>query len=104
MRRRFVYDKELDCVVEIGNGSNTPAPEQRLPPSGVMRDIQDYKTVAIDVATGKRAVITSRSRHREFLKRNGYIEIGNSFVPNQHEKMPSIGESIKRALQEKGYD
>lgn len=43
----------------------------------VMSDIKDYRAVAVDVATGTTPVITSRSRHREFLKRNGFIEVGN---------------------------
>lgn len=40
-------------------------------------DIQAYQAVAVDVATGKPPVISSRSAHREFLQRNGYTEVGN---------------------------
>ncbi|KKB61544.1 hypothetical protein WM40_22655 [Robbsia andropogonis] len=40
-------------------------------------DIQPYQAVAVDVATGKPPVINSRSSHRAFLKRNGYVEVGN---------------------------
>jgi hypothetical protein len=43
----------------------------------VAPDIQAYQAVAVDVATGKPPVISSRSAHRDFLKRNGYIEVGN---------------------------
>src|SRR5581483_4506491 len=45
--------------------------------SQIVKDIEPYKAVAVDVATGKPPVITSRRTHREFLKRNGYVEIGN---------------------------
>lgn len=40
----------------------------------IIPDIQPYKAVAGDMA-GK--WITSRSQHREFLKRNGFQEVGN---------------------------
>lgn len=43
----------------------------------VAADIQPYRATAVDVATGRAPVINSRSDHRAFLKRNGYIEVGN---------------------------
>lgn len=57
------------------NGKVVPKHEA-APRSGpqIVRDIDPYKAVAVDVATGKRPVIGSRSEHRQFLKRNGYHE------------------------------
>lgn len=46
----------------------------------VAPDIGAYQAVAVDVATGKPPVINSRSAHREFLKRNGYQEVGNERI------------------------
>lgn len=46
----------------------------------VAPDIGAYQAVAVDVATGKPPVINSRSSHREFLKRNGYTEVGNERI------------------------
>jgi putative FmdB family regulatory protein len=46
----------------------------------VAPDIGPYQAVAVDVATGKPPVINSRSAHRDFLKRNGYTEVGNERV------------------------
>lgn len=46
----------------------------------VAPDIGAYQAVAVDVATGKPPVINSRSSHREFLKRNGYQEVGNERI------------------------
>lgn len=43
-------------------------------------DIGAYQAVAVDVATGKPPVINSRSAHRDFLKRNGYTEVGNERI------------------------
>lgn len=42
----------------------------------IIKDIDPYKTVAADV-NGKPAKIGSRREHREFLKRNNYVEVGN---------------------------
>ncbi len=53
----------------------------------IMADIAPYRTVATDVATGKRAVIGGRRQHREFLRRNGYVEIGNDYVAPRREEM-----------------
>ena len=53
----------------------------------IISDIAPYRTVATDVATGKRALIGGRRQHREFLRRNGYVEVGNDYVPPQHEEM-----------------
>jgi len=44
----------------------------------IMSDIEGYRTVAADSVNGRgRVHIGSRSRHREFLKDNSYIEVGN---------------------------
>lgn len=51
----------------------------------VIADIQPYQAVAIDVATGKAPTITSRSGHRAFLKRNGYVEVGNEMPKERTE-------------------
>ena len=54
----------------------------------VIADIQPYQSMGIDVATGKAPVISSRSEHRNYLRRNGYVEVGN--------EMPSMS---KREIQ-----
>ena len=43
----------------------------------VIADIQPYQAMGVDVATGDAPMITSRSKHRDYLKRNGYVELGN---------------------------
>lgn len=43
----------------------------------VAPDIQPYRAMGVDVATGECPVIGSRSTHRAYLKRNGYEEVGN---------------------------
>lgn len=46
-------------------------------PPQVVSDIEPYQAMGTDIATGKAPMITSRSQHREYLKRNGYLEVGN---------------------------
>lgn len=42
-----------------------------------MGDIQPYQAMFIDKASGVAPLVTSRSQHRELLRRNGLQEIGN---------------------------
>lgn len=61
----------------------------------VMPDIQPYKTVAADIRTGKPIVINSRSEHKEFLRRNGYEELGNDKPKPKEVKMSSPKEMLR---------
>ena len=59
-------------------------------PTHVMPDIAPYKAVAGDMA-GQH--ITSRREHREFLKRNRFVEVGNEPVkPVKNDTRPKKGE------------
>jgi hypothetical protein len=76
-RRTYAYDSDLDAVVQI-RGPETNRTADRTAGITIIRDIEPYRTAASDIgADGKRVVIGSRSRHREFLSRNGYVEVGN---------------------------
>ena len=68
----------------------------------VIRDIEPYRTAASDVAhDNKRVIIGSRSTHREFLRRNQLVEIGNETpyhpAPPDNSKAERI-EAIRRAM------
>lgn len=43
----------------------------------VIPDLKDYKSVAWDKERGGQVVVSGRKQHREFLRRNGYEEVGN---------------------------
>jgi len=43
----------------------------------IVPDIPAYQAMGIDKATGKAPVIEGRVQHRAYLKRNGYVELGN---------------------------
>jgi hypothetical protein len=65
----------------------------------VIADIQPYRAVAVDVATGKPPVINSRSEHRAFLKRNGYVEVGNE-MPDMSKRKTEGEFNVRQELRE----
>jgi hypothetical protein len=104
---RFRYDRDMDCIVEIRDGDNAPPPQSRQRPLGVISDIEPYRAAGSDVACdGKRPVIAGRRQHREFLSRNGYVEVGNercptpSDAPSARDAQRDRVSDIKRALGE----
>lgn len=91
MKKTYRYNKDMDCLIGpdgqrswdfdrcgiVGNQFIPAAPM-------LISDIREYRTVAGDVAhEGKRVHIGSRSRHREFLRDNRYVEVGNDFMTPQ---------------------
>lgn len=67
----------------------------------IIKDIEPYKAVAGDIALhGKPPAIGSRREHREFLKRNGYVEIGNEALkPRKPDYGPEVtGHEIKQTI------
>jgi hypothetical protein len=88
------------------NGKLVPADEIPAEIRGEVRgweivpDIEPYQTVAAD-RNGKSVVIGSRREHKEFLKRNGYVEVGNSVKPPTGQPLDiTSGRDIKRAIEE----
>lgn len=76
-RRTYIYDRDMDAVVEITR-SNRPSDPKRGDGLQIIRDIAPYRTVGSDIAAGgKQTMIGGRRQHREFLSRNGYVEVGN---------------------------
>jgi hypothetical protein len=68
----------------------------------VMSDLGAYRAAGVDKATGKRPMIDGRKAHREFLSRNGYVELGNEKLTPRREEL-SRGDrvsDIRRALGE----
>lgn len=84
MRRRFVQiNGEL---MEVTPGMATTIHE-------VMPDIQPYKSMI----TGE--MITSRSQHREHLKKHGYREVGNdTSLTKPYTGMPTASKQRKEEL------
>jgi hypothetical protein len=68
----------------------------------IIRDIAPYRSVALDAATGQRALIGGRAQHREFLRRNNYVEVGNDYVTPRREELARADRisDIRRALRD----
>ena len=87
---RYRYDKDLDCLVEIRDGSNFFDETKGSKGPALIKDIEGYRAMGADVACGgKRPFITSRSQHRAYLKRNGYVETGNE-TPRVYDDRPTM--------------
>ena len=73
MRKRFRYDKETKAVIPLSEWlEKYGEPVEKS--HHITDEFQAYKPVTGDMQ-GK--WITSRRQHREFLKRNNLVEVGN---------------------------
>lgn len=91
----------LECVC---GGSMT----MKLMAPMIQPDISGYMSVAVDKETGKQVYINSRRQHREFLRRNDYVEIGNDFgttPPRRTEEKAPADEKVLSVdeLKQMGY-
>ncbi len=66
----------------------------------IIKDIDPYRAVAVDVATDSAPAIGSRREHREFLKRNGYHEVGNEKIGPKTQEFTPVRDDLRRAVQE----
>lgn len=97
-RGSFVFDPETNKLVpkdEYYGSSTVAAPF-------VMADIQPYK----NMVDGK--MITSRSHHREFLKANRLVEVGNEIKAHTQKQAPRVDREqlrrdIHQSMQKLGY-
>lgn len=97
-RGSFVFDPETNKLVpkdEYYGSSTVAAPF-------VMADIQPYK----NMVDGK--MITSRSHHREFLKANRLVEVGNEVKAHTQKQAPRVDREqlrrdIHQSMQKLGY-
>lgn len=71
----------------------------------IIKDIDPYQAVAGDVAlAGKLPKIGGRRQHREFLKRNSYIEVGNERRPQKADYGAEVTEREVRQTYERLRD
>lgn len=74
--------------------------ELEIMPTHVMPDITPYKAVAGDKMGQE---ISSRKQHKEFLKRNGFREVGTDPIKpirnNTRPKKGEVAEELKRVIQ-----
>lgn len=71
----------------------------------IIRDIDPYQAVGADVANGgKPPKIGGRRQHREYLKRNAYIEVGNEHRPPKADYGAEVTEREVRQTYERLRD
>jgi len=91
MRTRYIQDAK-GRLIQV---DETYIPEPRAD-YHIMPDIKPYRSMADGT------LVTSRSRHREMLKRNNCFEVGNDsslFKPRQPlQPPPGLKEKIIRAV------
>ena len=99
---RYRYDKDLGHTYEVPESPNY-FEESKGP--AIISDIEPYRAIASDIACGgKRPIIGGRRQHREFLRRNGYVEVGNetprapSNAPLPREQREARVNDIRRAM------
>lgn len=104
---RYRYDRDMECLVEVRDGANFHDDAPKGP--SIIRDLEPYRAAGADVACGgKRPMISGRRQHREFLARNGYVEVGNDNPtrptdgPSHREAQRQRVDDIKRSLGEYG--
>ena len=96
MRTRYRYDKEMDCLVEIGGNSNYF--EEKTESTNV---ISDNLGVGVNglrhMPSGK--MLDSKSAHRRETKARGLEEIGNetNFGSKSKEDPRAYGQMVKDA-------
>ena len=73
MRKRFRYDRETKEVIPLDDWLQKYGEPTELP-DRIIGEFKPYQPVTGDMQ-GK--WITSRRQHREFLKRNNLVEVGN---------------------------
>lgn len=85
------------------------AMQRRMCAPFVRGDLPAYQAVAMDQKTGRAPVIEGRAQHREFLKRNGYVEAPD-IKPRQREEVrgdfnvrKDLAEATKRVLSQPGH-
>ena len=62
---RYRYDKDLECLVEIREGSNYFDESKGQKGPTIISDIDGYRAMGADVACGgQRPFIPTRSEHR----------------------------------------
>ena len=108
--------QEYDEFRKIDNRNDSPIclcgkkTELRIMPTSIKADIEPYMTAANDKRTGEPVYITSGKQHREFLRRNDYVELGNDRItPRKKDEGPadapmmSVDEMKKQGYIEEAY-
>ena len=88
-RKRYIQDPKTGKLIPAEEWYET---REQAP--FVMPDIQPYQSMADGT------MITSRSHHREHLKRHGLVEIGNEINAHMSQQERRVDRNVRSALEE----
>lgn len=96
------HDLNMPWPQKCAGHFKASGPRSDLARPMIVGDLKEYRAAAVDKATGQRPVIGGRRQHREFLKNNGYFEIGNEMPKTKREQLTKADRvaDIKRAIGE----
>ncbi len=104
MRTRYRYDADMDCVVEIRDGSNYYEPETERSANVIGDDVGAGVNGLRHMPSGK--MLDSKSAHRKENRARGLREVGNEVHFEDKQPEPSkdyyVRETIAAAEQLQG--
>lgn len=92
---RKIDDRD-DCPEHCGSPMT-----RKIMPTSVQADIETYRSVAVDKETGKPVIVNGRKQHREFLRRNDYVEVGNEAPKFIREPQPDSAPMLTKEQMKK---
>ena len=94
------HDLDRPWPAKCADHFKTTGPRSDLSRPMIVGDLKEYRAAAVDKTTGKRPVIGGRRQHREFLKNNGYFEMGNEMPKVERAQLTKADRvaDIKRAI------
>ena len=101
MRTRYRYDKDMDCVVDIRDGSNYYEPPTESGPNVISDDVGAGVKGLRNMASNK--YLDSKSAHRKENKARGLEEVGNEQnFASKPETLPKdhYGKAVKQAYEQ----
>jgi hypothetical protein len=105
---RYIWDKHLESMIEIGDGTNSPMPEKRVGASNLMRDYENFEhrgMVDHKQGAGHALHITKGRRQlRDEERARGVVQVGNEKAGwSPPPKMPDAGPMVREALARTGF-
>lgn len=84
LERGYTSSTMLTSVNKEWEARETATPQKGVAVQ-IIKDLEPYIPAAAEKHNGSKPIIGGRRQHKEFLRRNGYVEVGNSFVKPQRE-------------------
>lgn len=108
MRTTYYWDKQLECLMEVGEGANRPLPEKRVGAFNLVRDYDNFQHRGMHDHTkgvGHALTITKGRRQlRDEERARGVIQVGNETSGwSPPPSMPDAAPMVRNALAKTGF-